>query len=49
MTMLSFFLWTAILAVSAVQCVPHGGENATYDYIGKFGLTSLWDLFVATC
>lgn len=43
-TMVSCLLWTAILAASAVQCVPRGGENATYDYIGKLGLTSLEEL-----
>lgn len=40
-TMLSYFLWSTILAASSVQCVPLGGENATYDYIGKLGLTPL--------
>lgn len=48
MTMLSCFLWTAILAASSVQGAPHGGENATYDYIGKLGLTSLEKLLKTT-
>lgn len=39
--MLSRFLWIAILAASSVRSIPLGGENATYDYIGKLGLTRL--------
>lgn len=48
MAMLPCFLWVAVLAASAVRCAPHGGNNATYDYIGKFELTSFEGLLETT-
>lgn len=48
MAMLSCVLWVAALAASVVRCAPRGGDNVTYDYIGKFGLTSLEMLLQTT-